>query len=481
VSDNTAPALTGAWPADMSGMNLCMSAAPAGPTVAEAGAMFTDNCGNVHVTKSGSVTGTDASWTVTYVYDVVDDCGNHVTPNPSVTYSGGDQSAPVPDLATLPTITGECSAAIPAPPTATDNCAGSITGTTADLTSYTTQGSYTVTWTYADGNGNSVMQTQAVIVHDVTAPVPDLATLPTITGECSAAIPAPPTATDNCTGTITGTTADLTSYTTQGTYTVTWSYADGNGNNVTQTQTVIVHDVTAPTINAKPAITLWPPNHQYVTVSAGDMVSSIIDNCTTLTPANLKITSVWSDEPEDATGNGDGNTLNDIVINPGCNSVQLRSERSGTGNGRVYTVNFGVNDGNGNVSTYAFKVNVPHDQNSTAVDDGPSAGYTVNGTCGAPKQAEFTSSIPAGYALDQNYPNPFNPATTITFAIPAEAQVRLSVYDLSGRTVAMLVDGLQTAGMHSVSFNAAGLTSGIYLYRLESEGVVINKTMDLAK
>src|SRR5207244_8883424 len=134
-----------------------------------------------------------------------------------------DTTAPVPNVATLPTITGECSATIPSAPKATDACAGVITGTTSDPLSYSTMGTFTVHWTYNDGNGNQSSQTQTVVVHDTTAPVPNVATLPTITGECSASIGSPPTATDACAGVITGTTSDPLSYATQGTFTVHWT------------------------------------------------------------------------------------------------------------------------------------------------------------------------------------------------------------------------------------------------------------------
>jgi hypothetical protein len=107
-------------------------------------------------------------------------------------------------------------------PSATDNCAGSIAGTTSDPLSYTEQGTFTVTWTYDDGNGNTSTQTQTVIVQDVTSPVPDEETLPTVSGECSVEIAVTPSATDNCAGSIAGTTSDPLSYTEQGTFTVTW-------------------------------------------------------------------------------------------------------------------------------------------------------------------------------------------------------------------------------------------------------------------
>jgi hypothetical protein len=155
-------------------------------------------------------------------------------------------SKPVPDIAVLPTITGECSATITVTPTATDNYAGKIVGTTNDPLTYTQQGTYVVTWKYDGGRGNDTTQTQTVVVKDVTAPVPDKAVLPTITGQCSATITVKPTATDNCAGKITGTTGDRLTYTHQGTYVVTWKYDDGHGNIASQTQTVVVKDVTKP-------------------------------------------------------------------------------------------------------------------------------------------------------------------------------------------------------------------------------------------
>ena len=157
-----------------------------------------------------------------------------------------DNTPPVPDLASLPDATGQCSATISSSPTATDNSSGTITGTTTDALTRTTQGTSVVTWTFDDGNGNTSTQTQNIVVKDVTDPVPDVATLQAVTGECSATISSPPTAMDNCSGTITGTTTDALTRTTQGTSVVTWTFADGNGNTSTQTQNIIVDDITTP-------------------------------------------------------------------------------------------------------------------------------------------------------------------------------------------------------------------------------------------
>jgi len=79
-----------------------------------------------------------------------------------------------------------------------------------------------------------------------------------------------------------------------------------------------------------------------------------------------------------------------------------------------------------------------------------------------------TPTAPNKFVLAQNYPNPFNPTTKIDYDLSEDVRVTLKVYDLLGREVATLVDGLQTAGSRSVSFNAGNLSSGMYYYRIEA-------------
>jgi hypothetical protein len=142
---------------------------------------------------------------------------------------------------------------------------------------------------------------------------------------------------------------------------------------------VIVNDTQAPTITTGGPVTLWPPDHRYVTFNVTDLISSVVDNCDAgVGVGDVRMTKVTSDEPENSSG--DGNTTNDIVIAADCQSVKLRSERTGDGNGRVYTITFEVTDASGNVGTATTTVTVPHSQNGSApVDDGPL--YTVLSNC----------------------------------------------------------------------------------------------------
>jgi hypothetical protein len=144
--------------------------------------------------------------------------------------------APVPDVAELPTINEPCAATVVAPTATGEN--GTVTATTTDETEITEQGTYTITWTYTDDNGTAT-QEQTVVINDDTAPVPTTATLPALAGACPFVTTAP-TATDNCAGNLTATTVDPTTYNAAGTYTIHWTYTDGNGNNAAQTQTLTV-------------------------------------------------------------------------------------------------------------------------------------------------------------------------------------------------------------------------------------------------
>jgi hypothetical protein len=149
----------------------------------------------------------------------------------------------------------------------------------------TSLGDTTVILQVTDINGNAAVCTSVITVEDVTDP--NTPTLANVTGECDATATAP-TTTDNCAGTITGTTTDPLTYTAQGTYTITWTFDDGNGNVIMVDQDVVVEDVTAPSAVCISNLTVNLDVTEMASVNAAAINNSSSDNCGT---ANVSITS----------------------------------------------------------------------------------------------------------------------------------------------------------------------------------------------
>lgn len=103
------------------------------------------------------------------------------------------------------------------------------------------------------------------------------------------------------------------------------------------------------------------------------------------------------------------------------------------------------------------------------------------GTYEYSKTVEVDVVSPSKFELAQNYPNPFNPTTLISFTIPQSGNVKLSVYNLLGQEISTLVNEYREAGTYDVEFNAVNLNSGVYLYKLESNGLTLTKKMTLLK
>ncbi|WP_373877008.1 PKD domain-containing protein, partial [Neptunitalea chrysea] len=239
--DTTAPVADSATLVDITAQCLVVETDVMVPTA-------TDNCaGTVTVTHNATFPIT-AQGTTVITWTYTDTEGNFSTQTQNVIIT--DTTAPVADNPTLAAITDQCIVTetdVPVP-TATDNCGGTVT-TTHDVTfPITMQGTTIITWTYTDENGNSATQNQNVVIADTTAPVPDNTTLADITDQCMVAETAItiPTASDNCSGTVTTTHNVTFPITAQGTTVITWTYTDENGNASTQNQNVIIDDTTAP-------------------------------------------------------------------------------------------------------------------------------------------------------------------------------------------------------------------------------------------
>ena len=103
--------------------------------------------------------------------------------------------------------------------------------------------------------------------------------------------------------------------------------------------------------------------------------------------------------------------------------------------------------------------------------------YEFTGTVASVRR----EGIPTAFSLEQNYPNPFNPVTTIRFWLGGTVNVNLTVYDILGRRVAVLVNGRLVAGNHDVKFDAKGLSSGIYFYRIQAGSFMETKKLCLIR
>ena len=77
--------------------------------------------------------------------------------------------------------------------------------------------------------------------------------------------------------------------------------------------------------------------------------------------------------------------------------------------------------------------------------------------------------FPHKFYLEQNYPNPFNPSTKISYQLNTQSHIQLTIYDISGREIKTLVKQSQIVGTHSINFDATGLASGVYIYKLKSD------------
>jgi len=206
--------------------------------------------------------------------------------------------------------------------------------------------------------GRDFLPTAPVFQRDTMAPV--IACLADTTIDCAdslgVALEFEPSVTDDC-DPAPHVTSDPPSGTVfpPGETMVTWTATDSSGNSATCSFKVTVNAAVPPvltSLHASPS-TLWPPNHKWVDVKVTPHIDTGCDN-----EAHWSIVDVTSNEPDNGTG--DGNTSPDWMIT-GDHGLKLRAERSGNGDGRVYTVTVRVEDGSGNGDESTVRVVVPHD------------------------------------------------------------------------------------------------------------------------
>jgi hypothetical protein len=283
------------------------------------------------------------------------------------------------DQLTDPSATGEA--------TATDNCDSvpAVTFTDSVSSGQCPQESVTTrTWTATDTCGNSASANQVIAMVDTTAPVIELIGDEEVTLEChlDTYTELGATASDNCDAAVTDEIVggDIVDADTPGTYFVTYDAMDACGNVASQVVRIVnVIDTIPPEVTVADVLEIWPPNHKYSTFNLSDCVVRVEDACGDLLDVDEAgtIVSIYSDEPEDAPGGGDGKTVDDIVI-LGPSAFKVRDERQGGGNGRIYGVTFEISDTAGNVATATCYIGVPHDKSGKQpADEGPAAGYTI--------------------------------------------------------------------------------------------------------
>ncbi|WP_049805137.1 immunoglobulin-like domain-containing protein [Stigmatella aurantiaca] len=242
------------------------------------------------------------------------------------------------------------------------------------------EGTYSVQYMAIDSKWNVVSAIRQVTVDDTLPPTLTLNGPAEMTVACGNTFVDPSvTANDLCYGDLSAAVVKQGRVQphTVGTYTLSYSVRDGSYNWATPlTRTVVVEDKQGPVVEPKP-VTLWPATGELRTVLLSDCAKAS-DVCEYWADIQAQgtLTSITSDEPEDAAGDEDGNTKNDILLT-GKASALIRAERNTSGNGRVYTLYFTVKDRAGNATRSSCKVQVPVSEQAPAEDDGLGGGYSV--------------------------------------------------------------------------------------------------------
>jgi len=134
--------------------------------------------------------------------------------------------------------------------------------------------------------------------------------------------------------------------------------------------------------------------------------------------------------------------------------------------------------------TFTLRLWQPSAQSEVSIEprnviEGDGLAYTTDGFSAVELKASI--EIPNDFSLEDAYPNPFNSATTISFGLPERSNVRLSVVNLAGQTVAVLLAGEREAGRYNLRWNAQSVSSGVYFVRLEASGRILNHKVSLLK
>jgi|GEM_PF-6718020 len=338
-------------------------------------------------------------------------------------------------------------------------------------------GTTAITWKATNEYSQTAEGQQTVKVLDAELPVIEPLTeliANNDKGACAAALAVKlPQASDNCAlaGPVSGVRSDnlaLSAPYPVGMTTLTWTVTDAAGNKTEVIQRVTVLDKESPVVAVKAQkTTLWTPNFNYRTIRVTDFVTGISDNCQGIVSVtSARIASVSSDEAENAPESG--NTSNDIVIAADCRSVNLRAERSGIGNGRVYTITVAYTDGAGNPGTADYEVHVPVDINISKLAVKDAVAYTRNSNC--PVGPVSTGRLSTAPVVENTFsllvtPNPTSGKITARFPAGGEAGAGIVLVDMLGKAHGVarrVLDG------DRLELDLGALPAGVYLLHVRT-------------
>jgi hypothetical protein len=368
-----------------------------------------------------------------------------------------DNEDPVPDVADLPAVTAECEVTELTDPSVTDNCTDAVIITNDASLPMTEQGTFTITWTYDDGNGNTTTQEQTIIIDDVTGPTPDVADLEELTDECEVNLLVTPSATDNCGGEVlVSSDADLP-ITDQGTTVVTWTYTDENGNTTTQTQSIVIDDVTAPVPDEVPLddFSSACEINELPTPTATDNCDGTVEvTSDAIFPITEATTVVWTYD------DGNGNTVTqsqNIVFAPIDISTTITDAIT-------------INANNADAAAYQW-INC---DDLSPIDGATSASYTpsengsyaviiTEGECSDTSECVAITQVSISETLDHLIEVFPNPTATSTVVIKSTMEIKnATIVDMNGSVV--LADLTLTNG----TINVSGIGAGTYIIIIQT-------------
>jgi Tol biopolymer transport system component len=209
---------------------------------------------------------------------------------------------------------------------------------------------------------------------------------------------------------------------------------------------------------ARPSVTeLWPPNHKFVLVDILGVTDPDGDRVT------IEIDGVTQDEPLDVAGN----KCPDARIEG--TRLELRKERAGSGDGRVYVVSFTATDEKGGICSGDVSVCVPHDQ-------------SPHHRCGDSGQTvDSFGSCPENGGVELAAPRMTPEAVVLEYSLPENTFAGLAVFDVSGRMVSTLENSPMSSGSHEVSWDTRAIPSGVYYCRLQAAGVTLSRAIVLLR